>query len=198
MTQRTFIALPLPADCRVALAALSERLQRCAVPARWVPPEQLHLTLKFLGDIGDEQLSGVLQAIREVAADYRPFRVKLDGCGFFPHRGKPRVLYAGVTEEERIAEIVRDLERRLEPLGFPAAERFSAHITLARLKDIRHLADLRREVARTPPTQSFSLSALSVYTSTLSSRGAQHHEVEWVALGEAGGQTPATFNADEY
>ena len=182
MAQRTFIALPLPAECRAALAALSERLQRCTVPARWVPPEQLHLTLKFLGEVADDQLPGVLHAARQVAAGHRALAVELAGWGFFPPRGRARVLYVATTGEQQIAALARDLERRLEPLGFPAAGRFRAHITLARLKGTRQLAELRRELDCNPPGQGFSISALSVYTSTLSSRGAEHRELERIPL----------------
>lgn len=138
-TIRAFIAVQLPEDVRDALGetarALAVGVPRGAV--RWVRPEQMHLTLAFLGDTPTAKLPAVQQAMDAVAGGLLPFTLHAGDIGCFPNRRRPRVIWVGLSgEEERLATLKRALDEALAPLGWPPeAKPFRAHLTLGRAKD---------------------------------------------------------------
>lgn len=130
---RTFIAVefhPTPSLRRVI-----EQLDVMGRPLKAVSADRLHVTLKFLGDT-DRQLVSEISGILQGVARVRPaFAVKVVGIGAFPHRHRPSVIWAGLDGADALASIARELETRLEPLGFPREKRaFQPHLTLARVK----------------------------------------------------------------
>jgi 2'-5' RNA ligase len=131
---RTFIAIELPPPIRRALAQLQEQLKRDRPPVRWVTPDKIHLTLKFLGEITPEQVRAVGEATAGVAAEIRPFTLEATGIGVFPNPRRPRVVWVGVKgEAEPLKQLHAHLETALAGLGFPPESRpFSPHLTLGR------------------------------------------------------------------
>lgn len=127
---RLFIAIDLPPEAKNRL----EALQAGSIPAaRPVGRSQMHLTLKFLGDVDGAAFRRVRSVLAEVRA--APFVLGLRGVGCFPPRGAPRVLWAGLDAPPELAALHGQLEQRLAAAGFPPEERdFSPHITLARFK----------------------------------------------------------------
>lgn len=129
MGMRLFIAIEIPDDLKKSFAAL-----RTDIPgARWVPPEQIHLTLAFLGDVEEtavELLKGELARIR-----IPPFILRPAGTGCFPGVRRPRVLWAGLRPEPRLLDLAAAVHDVVFACGIPLEERpFSPHITRARLK----------------------------------------------------------------
>lgn len=135
---RVFIALELPAEVKTALQVplrhLRETLPRQAV--RWVEPESLHITLKFLGDISPEMLEPVQQANRRAAQASVPLDLCATGLGCFPNPKRPRVVWIGLKGDLTGLHRLRDqVEANVAPLGFPTEDRpFSPHLTLGRVK----------------------------------------------------------------
>lgn len=137
-TWRTFIAIELSEELRDGLDLLQDRL-RAQTPrgsVRWVRPEGIHLTLKFLGDTPVEQVEDVKVALAEAAADVGPFRVTARGLGCFPNARRPRVVWVGLEEPTGALQRLRDaVETHVAPLGFPTERRkFSPHLTLGRVQ----------------------------------------------------------------
>lgn len=132
--RRLFVAVPLAEPARQAVASLMAGLAAGPPRLRWVRPESLHLTLRFLGPTLDDALPGVREAVTEAAARVRPFDVRLGGTGAFPPRGRPRVLWVGVVDgEPGLAALAAALEDALAARGWPRDDRpFRAHLTLAR------------------------------------------------------------------
>lgn len=135
---RLFVAIELDGGLKAALAELQARLRRVwsGVDIRWVDPAGIHLTLKFLGEVAPDRVEAVAQALAEATAGVGPFELKLEGLGFFPGPRRARVVWVGVKEPTgRLARLQRQVEARLEPLGFPPEGReFVPHVTLGRLK----------------------------------------------------------------
>jgi 2'-5' RNA ligase len=132
---RLFLALELPEQLRGALAALQERLRSGEEGWRWVRPEGLHVTLRFLGEVAPERLPELSPAFREAAARGAPPEIEVEGLGTFPPRGRPRVLWVGLRDRSGggLATAAAALEAAAREAGFPAEERaFSPHLTLAR------------------------------------------------------------------
>ncbi|NIS79381.1 MAG: RNA 2',3'-cyclic phosphodiesterase [Anaerolineales bacterium] len=145
---RTFIAIILP---EIMLRSLNEQIDlvKEQVPSgaiRWVRPETIHLTLKFLGNVAPTRLSAVKASTEEVATGHSPFAFAVSSFGCFPNFRRPRTLWLGVQDPlNRLSSIHFDLEEAFSRLGFSKEGRaFHPHLTLGRVK--RHV---RGEVART-------------------------------------------------
>ena len=135
---RAFIAIELSPKVLNQIGGLQEKLKR-DVPSglvRWVRPEGIHLTLKFLGDTPVEQVHAVAQAVHGACDRHAPFALAVRGTGCFPNPHRPRVIWAGVHEPTGVlARLQRDVERMVQPLGFPPEGRpFHPHLTLGRVK----------------------------------------------------------------
>jgi 2'-5' RNA ligase len=143
---RLFVACELPSEMKTALAALQEALRRQgAPPVRWVRPEGIHLTLKFLGSVPAQQVSDIREALAPTVEGIQPLELSLGSLGTFGGRRGARVVWVGVEGDvERAAELQRRVEAALARLGFPAEQRaFSPHLTLARVPD--HVGSAERE-----------------------------------------------------
>jgi 2'-5' RNA ligase len=135
---RLFVACELPPEMRAALAALQDTLRRQGVPpVRWVRPEGIHLTLKFLGSVPAERVAGICAALAPIVEGIRPLAFSLGALGTFGGRRGARVLWVAVEGDvPRVAELQRRVEAALAPLGFPTEDRaFSPHLTLARVPE---------------------------------------------------------------
>jgi 2'-5' RNA ligase len=133
---RTFLCIPVNPGLRQALAKVSEDLRRSvSVPTAWVRPENLHVTIRFLGEI-EPMLTVELETIcREITEEILPFDLSIDRLGAFPSSARPRVLWAGGDAPPAFSELSAALNRELGSLGFPEERKETvAHITLARLK----------------------------------------------------------------
>jgi 2'-5' RNA ligase len=155
MNLRLFVALEPPDLVRRRLATLQSELKRAAgrhaVDVKWVPPENIHLTLQFLGAVPEERAGDVKRAVAEAAATAGTLALEVRGVGGFPNARRPRVLWAGILGDVApLAALAAELGRRLAPLGFPPEERaFSAHLTLGRARDPRGLPGLAAALGAT-------------------------------------------------
>jgi RNA 2',3'-cyclic 3'-phosphodiesterase len=141
---RLFVAFDLPREVRHALATLGPRLKPECRAARWVRPESMHVTLKFLGETDPQKLDAIRAALAPIRSA-EPVAMDFRVLGFFPNEFKPRVLWCGVQATPNLAELAAAVEQALEPLGFPRETRtFSPHLTLARLEPGDALENLAR------------------------------------------------------
>jgi RNA 2',3'-cyclic 3'-phosphodiesterase len=178
-TWRIFVAIELPDKVRKRLTEHIARV-RSLVPdahASWVLEENPHLTLKFLGDIPLPMVEAVAQATQSAASTVSPFEIIVEGCGAFPPKGQPRVLWVGIEDPSgRLALLNRTLEDECAKAGFPREERpFHPHLTIARIRkphDSRHLAAVNKEIGFDRET--VLASDLAVIRSELRNAGARH------------------------
>lgn len=136
---RTFIAVTLSAGARARLAGAANALRLAAphCPVAWVPEANIHLTLKFLGDTSESKIPQINSALATAAAQSSAFLMRLRGTGCFPNLQYPRVVWAGIAEDDArlIGGIYRLVEQSLTGLGFQNERRpFSPHITLGRVR----------------------------------------------------------------
>ena len=132
---RVFIAVDLPNELRKELSDLQRELRSLTDTARWVPPESIHITLRFIGTVPDKRLEDIDAALRGLS--WKPFVVTVQGVGFFPGTRSPRVLWAGM-EAPTMKGLAEQLDTRMERLGFEKEKRaFRPHITLARARQTR-------------------------------------------------------------
>ena len=133
---RTFIALELPEELKKNLGRLQAQFREGASAVKWVRPENIHLTLKFLGDIQADMVAPVASALEKLAAGREPFSFEVAGIGAFPNGRNPKVLWAGMLIDDRLRFFQQELETALAGMGFAREDRpFAAHLTLGRLRD---------------------------------------------------------------
>ncbi len=133
---RTFIALPVSDQVRKRAAHLIDRLSVTATKISWVAPDNLHLTLKFLGDQSDHELAGVCRAVQQVAQGTDPLEFRCHGAGAFPRPERPRTLWIGVDQgADALREFQQRLEDELAEQGLPRERRqYRPHLTVGRVR----------------------------------------------------------------
>jgi len=138
-TLRTFIALNMPAEIKAALTNYVQPLKSLRGRVSWVKPENLHLTLKFLGDTPAARSEEIAAALQEIAATAPPFSANITSAGAFPNDEKPRVLWVGLSEPTgTLLKLVQAIDERMHRFGFVKEKRaFAPHLTIGRVKDAR-------------------------------------------------------------
>jgi 2'-5' RNA ligase len=134
---RTFIAVEISDAIRQRALKLQRVLGEGLASVKWVEPENIHMTLQFLGNVPDIEVPKVCRLARESVADTARFTLTVSGAGSFPNAQRPRTLWLGVTEgAELMTRIYEALEQRLTPLGYRHEERrFTPHLTIGRVRD---------------------------------------------------------------
>lgn len=135
---RTFIAIELNEQTKQKIKELEDKIKDLIIgQIKMVEPENLHLTLKFLGEIKEEKINSFAEEINKIVANFSPFELEIGNIGFFPSVKMPRVLWLGVTEKSgQLFQLKQDLEKNLKKLGSLEEKReFSPHLTLARIKN---------------------------------------------------------------
>lgn len=136
---RTFIAIELNKEIKEALSGIQKKIKTMPEDVKWVAPHNIHLTLKFLGEVDEAKIPKIIQSIKEAAIQFKPFRVALADIGVFPNLKFPRIIWIGIEEgKEKLEELAKFLENLLARLKFPKEKRsFSPHLTLGRIKSLR-------------------------------------------------------------
>ena len=145
---RAFIAIDLPEAVRVALRQQQAPFRAVCPDGRWTRPEGIHLTLKFLGEISDQQVTQAINALKELRP-FETFSTEVKGFGFFPDTRRPRVFWAGVATPPNLVMLAEQVEHAMEKLGFAREDRpFTPHLTLARFKVPRPQPALQSHLER--------------------------------------------------
>jgi 2'-5' RNA ligase len=134
---RAFVAVEMSEPVRSALQDVQAGLKQIKVRARWVRPENIHLTLKFLGNIPAGHVPSIGQALMEAARPHGPLSLTAAGMGVFPGLRRPRVIWVGLADRtDALGRLQRDIDARLAALGFPReAKRFRGHVTIGRFAE---------------------------------------------------------------
>jgi 2'-5' RNA ligase len=142
---RLFVAINFPLPVREAIFDETAPLRTATNGVRWVDAALLHLTVKFLGEQGESQVPELLAALERTAAQHAPVDAELTGVGAFPNLRRPRVVWMGMRDGDRLAKLANDVDRSCVMLGMPAEQRpFRAHLTLGRVRQELAIADAAR------------------------------------------------------
>jgi 2'-5' RNA ligase len=186
---RLFVAVEIDDRARHVAEAVKEKLQGAldsTLRARWVPAENMHLTVRFIGHVDDDRVPALIEALTPplgIAA----FDMEFGGCGVFPRTGPPRAVWIGLRHGlPSLASMHDTFNRRLVPLGFaPETRPYSAHLTVARIKDASKGAGraLRNALDRVavPSTRSHVTRA-TLFQSHMSSKGPRYEPVAFIPL----------------
>jgi 2'-5' RNA ligase len=178
---RLFVALEIPSAVRDNLAALINELHSADSAsskhrARWVRPENLHVTLKFIGHVGAAKLDAIRAALSQVRSA-SPADMHFRGLGFFPVEKRPRVLWAGIEASSNLAALANDIDQQLEPLGIARESRaFTPHLTLARFDPPGISDELRAAIPKNAAREfgAFRTNKFQLIESKLKPSGAEY------------------------
>jgi len=182
MSIRCFIAIELDQSITKKLAQIQRRLKHHYhlhdASIKWVRPENIHLTLKFLGDVPDSQINDICHAVSQAAQPFEPFDFQIGSYGCFPPHAAARVLWVGLTNgAEKLHQLAQAVDNQLSTLGFNAERRpFHAHLTLARIKQNktgRQVQQVCEHLEPLPPATQ-NASRLTVFQSVLNKAATQY------------------------
>lgn len=183
---RAFIAIPFPDEARASLTSLQDQLKPCGADVAWVKPENIHLTLKFLGDVTDEQKDAMTAELQRIAAQTPAFMMELGEVGVFPSAEAPRVVWVGLKQgTEQVTALAGQLEQAARKLGLRVEERaFSAHATLGRVRTPRSKTPLMKGLDRAEwqSAPAWQADHITLYRSELSSKGAKYMAITQAPL----------------
>lgn len=168
---RLFVAIDLPKEHRQLIHSICYGLQ----DARWVKPEQIHLTIRFIGEVDGAMFRDIKDILSEVRCE--PFKLKIKGLGHFPPRRSPKVLWLGIDSCEKVSFLRNRVESALVKTGLePERRKFSPHITIARFRNsppAKKIAEymVHQSLFETPD---FEVTHFHLYSSFLGQKGALH------------------------
>jgi RNA 2',3'-cyclic 3'-phosphodiesterase len=173
---RLFVALSIPAEVRANLSALIQKLRCADAHPRWVNPDNLHVTLKFIGEVSPQKVPAICHALATIQSP-DPLHLEFRDVGFFPNIRRPSVAWIGITSPPAFALLAAEVNRVLAPLGIPREEKpFAPHLTIARFKENRIPPALSTEIEKWKDRGfgTFSAREIHLIESRLKSSGAQY------------------------
>ena len=186
-TLRAFIAVEMPHHVADAIRKSQQALKRYGIHLRWVRPENVHLTLRFLGDIAADTVPGIQNAMTQAVSGCLPFQLQVKGIGVFPGIKRPQVVWLGVGGQVDLLDgLYQELSMRLSGLGIPPETRpFRGHLTIGRVKgrlDSERLGMTLSELAEVE-TKLFTVAGYCLFKSDLTPGGAMHTPLVQVRIG---------------
>jgi len=184
-TLRSFIAIELDETVKSALAELQQEFKEYRADVKWVKPDNIHLTLKFLGNIKEESAEKIIKIMEKVCGQYNPFNLNIKGVGMFPNLRAPRVLWIGIENKEVIKPLQKEIDYGMESIGFQRDNKnFKPHLTLCRFRSSIGKNGLLQAVK---PHERDSLGTITVkyitfMRSDLNPAGAQYTKIAEVPL----------------
>ena len=198
---RSFLAIEIGEQVRGGIRTTQEAWKTARADVKWVPPENVHLTLKFFGQISQEQVDEIGSALDEVSEIQDPFQVFVNGAGMFPNMRRPRVVWLGIGAElVALSALHQRVEDALETIGFERESRaFQPHLTLGRVRSGRGVDTLARCVSESVGLSlgSFAVDHLTLFRSDLGPKGARYTALRTFPFG--GGSettTPGRMEVD--
>jgi len=181
---RTFIALNLPAAARAALHSALAPLRERGWPVRWVPAANLHLTLRFLGDVEGVEVERLEDVLRGLAAQHAPVALEIAGFGAFPSLRRANVLWVGIAQTRELMALQREVELATSRLGYGRDPKpFRPHITVARLSGGARPLDVERSAGDLEYGSSLEVGTMDLMRSHLGGEGASYEALTRFRLG---------------
>ena len=184
---RTFIAIDVSDEVRSAVGTFTSALKKEKARVSWVKPENVHITLKFLGEIDEEKIPEIIGALQECSKKQKPFEITIKGSGGFPNLKKPRIIWVGMTEGiEELKSLAGAADNELSKLGFEKEKRaFKPHLTIGRVKA---LIDNESFIKKIQSTEfyggRFTAGKISLMKSDLKPSGAEYTKLETINLND--------------
>lgn len=177
---RLFIAVPVPEELKGNITRIQEKLKEADSDIKLVKPENLHFTIKFLGETPEEKTAEIKNSIEKACANFSPFDIGIAGIAAFPSRNYARVIWLYIKNGiEQMETLMKNIDGELSLLGFVKEKDYVPHLTLARVRSGRNKAELLRLLEQLEKTEigKMKVKEVKVMKSTLSRKGPVYGEV---------------------
>ena len=185
---RLFTAITLPEDLRTGIRRLIDALGVSGAPVKWVKPENVHLTLRFLGEVEENRINDIYEVTRLASKGIREFSLRVEHVGAFPTLKRPRVVWVGVQSSPVLSTLHSRLEEGFHAIGFASEKKpYTPHLTIGRVKGTRGLEPLTGGLAHASfPPFTFMVGNIKIIESVLKPQGPIY-----TTIGELPLETPA-------
>jgi 2'-5' RNA ligase len=186
---RIFIAVELNSEVKNKINEVVSSIKNYNLPVKWVEKDNLHITLKFLGEVKENKINDLTKLLKNEVEKNNRFTLKVEGLGAFPNNKKPRVIWVGTTDgKDKICDIAQKLEESLPKNGFGKKEEkpFSSHITIGRVKEVGKLSDFSTVLPKLD-NLSFGVvevNSINLMKSALTPKGPIYEVVAKISLAE--------------
>ncbi|PIQ83787.1 MAG: RNA 2',3'-cyclic phosphodiesterase [Candidatus Omnitrophica bacterium CG11_big_fil_rev_8_21_14_0_20_63_9] len=186
---RAFIGLPLPHEIRASLKELQRELATAGADVKWVEPQNVHVTLKFLGEITEPQRQDIERRLREIGAASISFIAQLAKPGAFPSWSAPRVIWIGIEPGDKpMSALAARIEEAMGGVGIAKEPKpFAVHVTIGRVRSARGLRELSARIRglQWQPPKPWTVSTVTLYESRLSPGGPTYAVLAETPLGRS-------------
>ncbi|MFC1621230.1 RNA 2',3'-cyclic phosphodiesterase [Candidatus Omnitrophota bacterium] len=183
---RAFIAVEIDQSSKQKISKLISFFKQANADVKWVNENQMHLTLKFLGNIKETRVQEISDTLESIANDTSVFNIHLSKIGAFPNIHKPRVIWIGIDKgAENLKNLAAQIENKLEKTDFTKEKReYKAHLTLGRVKSLKNISRLTKLISKTnfKSESEIQIQKLTLFQSTLTSKGAIYTPLKELAL----------------
>ena len=185
---RCFIATELPLELKLKIDTYIDSLRNISPQIKWIKAKNLHITLKFLGEIPYELIEKIHNELSDVSTIVNPFEMSVRGTGFFPNQNKPRVIWLGLQNDSKnsIFKLHEWIDKKLQALGFEREKRrFSPHLTLGRIKFPDNIQKLSEFINKNEfKSEFFKVDQIILMRSELKPTGAEYSQIKNYMLGD--------------
>ena len=186
MNLRLFIAIDIPEPIKREIGELMNMLNKHDADMKWIKPDNMHLTLKFLGSTPDTLVTEIRESLLPIVSSYEPFYITIQSTGVFPGEKHPRVLWIGIVDSDLLKALRDRIESTLSLLGFQRDDKvFSPHLTLGRVRSQRGMISLVKELSlfRDKRFGDFLVDQVKLMKSELKPKGAEYTCLYTIPLG---------------
>jgi 2'-5' RNA ligase len=189
MDLRCFIAIEIPVPVKRAIAEVADILKKYDADVKWVPAENVHVTLKFLGNTPEQSVPEIRESLLKAVSSFQPFYIKIGGTGVFPNRKFPRVIWIGMENGETLPKLAADIDISMSMLGYKKEEReFKPHLTLGRVRSRKGIISIVNELDNYKDKEFgfFTVDRIKLMRSELKPKGPEYSCLYEVPFGEKG------------
>lgn len=186
MELRCFIAVALPETVKDSLGDVLNILRKSPASVRWIPPENIHLTIKFLGQTDQSLITPMKESLNKKLLTYKPFYITITDVGCFPNERRPRLVWIGIKRSESLSNLQKEIDADLVKFGFSLEKReFSPHLTIGRVKAQHDLPGMLRMLKelRSSSFANMEVKSISLMQSILKPAGAQYFTLAEIPFG---------------
>jgi 2'-5' RNA ligase len=186
MYLRCFVAIEIPEPIKRDIGELLEILKKYNVDVKWIRHENLHLTLKFLGNTPEDLLPKIKESLLNIVLSYEPFDIKIYTTGVFPNKKYPRVIWVGVEDSGILTKLKKDIENSMVLLGYQKEDReFNPHLTLGRVRSQKGIVNLINELDNFKDRDfgGINVESIKLMKSELKPKGAEYSCLDEIPFG---------------
>jgi len=182
---RCFIAIQIPDTIRREIRDLLNILKKYDADVKWIVPENIHLTLNFLGNTAEGLIPGISKSLRTVASSFEPFYITIYGTGLFPDKKFPRVIWIGIKDSQMLMKLHGDIDQAMSLTGYQKEEReFQPHLTIGRIKSRKGIIHIVNELDTVQKKDfgTFQVNMIKLMKSELNPKGAEYTSLDDIPL----------------